>query len=108
MLGDEVDDGLDEAEAEGLLVDGERDVRFTHPLLGRAAAAALTARERRRMHRELAGLVTDPDERAVHLAAGRGHPGRGRRRRARPGGRPRVRPRCSRTPRPGWPHGPRR
>ena len=70
VLGDEVEEALDEAEAEGLLDVGERDVRFPHPLLRAAAAAALTARERRRMHRELADLVADPDQRAVHLAAG--------------------------------------
>lgn len=68
-LGDDGDVGLDEAEAEGLLLLDGAAVRFTHPLLRSAVAAGLTVAERRRMHRRLAGLVTDPDARAVHLGA---------------------------------------
>jgi DNA-binding CsgD family transcriptional regulator len=69
VLGDDADVGLDEAETEGLLqLDGSA-VRFVHPLLRSAVAAGLTVAERRRMHRRLAGLVTDPDARAVHLGA---------------------------------------
>jgi hypothetical protein len=69
VLDDDAEVGLDEAEAEGLLqLDGSA-VRFTHPLLRSAVAAGLTVAERRRMHRRLAGLVTDPDARAVHLGA---------------------------------------
>jgi DNA-binding CsgD family transcriptional regulator len=69
VLGDHAEVGLDEAEAEGLLQLDGATVRFTHPLLRSAVAAGLTVAERRRMHRRLAGLVTDPDARAVHLGA---------------------------------------
>jgi hypothetical protein len=69
VLGDDADVGLDEAEAEGLLQLDGTAVRFTHPLLRSAAAAGLTVAERRRLHRRLAGLVIDPDARAVHLGA---------------------------------------
>jgi DNA-binding CsgD family transcriptional regulator len=68
-LGDDAVDALDEAVGEGLLQVDESAVRFAHPLMRSAAAANLTVRERRGMHARLAALVTDPDERAVHLAA---------------------------------------
>lgn len=69
-LGDDAEEALEEAAGEGLLEIGDVVVWFPHPLLRAAAAASLTARERRRLHRELAGLVVDPDDRAAHLAAG--------------------------------------
>ena len=73
-LGEDAEDALEEAEARGLVEVGDTVVRFPHPLLRAAAAASVTARERRRLHRGLAGLVVDPDERAVHLAAGAASP----------------------------------
>lgn len=72
-LGEQARGGLGEAVAHNLLeVDGgaEGAVRFPHPLLRSAAAALLTGRDRRALHRRLAELVADPDERAVHLAEG--------------------------------------
>jgi DNA-binding CsgD family transcriptional regulator len=69
-VGEQAPDGLEEAVAEGLLEVTDQVVRFAHPLLRSAAAANMSARERRSLHRELAALVTDPDERAVHMAAG--------------------------------------
>jgi DNA-binding CsgD family transcriptional regulator len=42
-------------------------VRFTHPLIASVLYAQATADERRRLHRRLASLVTDPEERARHL-----------------------------------------
>lgn len=44
------------------------EVRFTHPLLRTAAYAPLTASERRELHRRLAEIVSDVEERARHLA----------------------------------------
>jgi DNA-binding CsgD family transcriptional regulator len=50
-------------------IDGQR-VRFTHPLLAGCAYSLLSASRRRDVHRQLAGLVLDPEERARHLALG--------------------------------------
>lgn len=69
-LGEQARDGLHEAVAHGLLELDAGAVRFPHPLLRSAAAATLSGRERRALHRRLADLVGDPDERAVHLAEG--------------------------------------
>jgi DNA-binding CsgD family transcriptional regulator len=69
-VGEQAHDGLEEAVAEGLLEVTDQAVRFAHPLLRSAAAANMSARGRRSLHRELAALVADPDERAVHMAAG--------------------------------------
>jgi DNA-binding CsgD family transcriptional regulator len=61
---------LEPAFAAGVLVlDGER-VRFEHPLLAAAAYAGLTPTRRRALHRRLADLVDDAEERARHLALG--------------------------------------
>jgi DNA-binding CsgD family transcriptional regulator len=49
------------------VVDDER-VRFEHPLFGAAVYSAAPAGERRRLHRTLAELVDDDEERARHLA----------------------------------------
>jgi DNA-binding CsgD family transcriptional regulator len=46
---------------------GDR-IRFTHPLLAAAAVAAATPEQRRRLHRRLASMSADPEERARHLA----------------------------------------
>ena len=58
---------LDQAvDAEVVAVHG-RAVRFTHPLLSSVVYAEASVQERRRLHRRLAGLVADPEERARHL-----------------------------------------
>ncbi|GAB3423615.1 helix-turn-helix transcriptional regulator [Flindersiella endophytica] len=58
------------AERAGLIrLDGHH-VRFTHPLLAAGVQAAASASERRAMHRQLAAIVTDPEECARHLALG--------------------------------------
>jgi DNA-binding CsgD family transcriptional regulator len=54
-------------EAEVLELDGER-VRFTHPLLAAGAYGVLWPTERRALHRRLAAIVDDPEQRARHLA----------------------------------------
>ena len=64
----DVEAALLEAEEAGvLLVDGDR-LRFSHPLLASAIYGSLTEGRRRGLHRRLAAVVGDPEERARHLA----------------------------------------
>ena len=60
-------DQLDRAVAVGLVeIDGDR-VRLTHPLVATAAYEQATPALRADVHRRLAALVRDPEERARHL-----------------------------------------
>ena len=62
---------IEAAEERQLVVmDGER-VRFAHPLLAHGIYASAAAPRRREMHRHLSALVSDPEERARHLAHAR-------------------------------------
>lgn len=64
----DVDAALLEAEDAGILVsDGDR-LRFSHPLLASTLYGSLTARRRRALHRRLAVVAGDLEERARHLA----------------------------------------
>ena len=64
----DVDDELDEAEtAEIVELDGDA-VRFTHPLLAAVHYAAASPGRRRTVHARIAGVVSDIEERARHLA----------------------------------------
>ena len=59
---------LEAAEDYGVIaLDGPR-VRFTHPLLATGVYTAATPARRRAMHRRLADLTDDPEERARHIA----------------------------------------
>jgi len=59
---------LDRASRAGVIqISGDR-IRFSHPLLAAAAGAEATPEQRRRLHRRLAEIVPDPEERARHLA----------------------------------------
>ena len=59
---------LEEPEANGIVaIDGNR-VRFTHPLLARGVYTQAAPARRRRSHRALADVVTQPELRARHLA----------------------------------------
>jgi DNA-binding CsgD family transcriptional regulator len=58
---------LEAEEAGVLVVDGEA-LRLAHPLLGSAVYAAASRERRRQLHRLLADVVSDPEERARHLA----------------------------------------
>jgi DNA-binding CsgD family transcriptional regulator len=60
-------------EADVVRRSGER-IDFTHPLLGSTVYAAATPQARRSLHRRLAELVLDPEERARHLALATGGP----------------------------------
>ncbi|MGZ4132618.1 MAG: AAA family ATPase [Actinomycetota bacterium] len=53
--------------AEVLEVVGD-DVRFQHPLLGSLLVEGMPEPDRRRAHRRLAAVASDPEERARHLA----------------------------------------
>ena len=50
-----------------LELDGDR-IRFTHPLLAPVCYEGMPLHRRRRLHRRLADLNVDPEERASHLA----------------------------------------
>ncbi|HEX4724355.1 MAG TPA: LuxR family transcriptional regulator [Pseudonocardiaceae bacterium] len=62
-------DGLleDAEQWDVIRLDGNR-VRFTHPLLATGIYTAASPAGRRSVHRRLADVVTDPEERARHLA----------------------------------------
>jgi DNA-binding CsgD family transcriptional regulator len=56
---------------QGHVIELDRDlIRFTHPLLASGIYAQAAPAERRGLHRRLAELVPDPEERARHLALG--------------------------------------
>jgi DNA-binding CsgD family transcriptional regulator len=57
-------------EGELIVTDGER-VRFAHPLLANGIYARASAPRRRELHRRLSSVVSDPEERARHLAHAR-------------------------------------
>ena len=63
-------DGIDEALTAGVVEVEEGQVRFTHPLLASAVYSQADAESRRRLHRRLAEVVEDPEERPRHLALG--------------------------------------
>jgi DNA-binding CsgD family transcriptional regulator len=58
------------AEAAAILELNQERVRFSHPLLAAQVEAELDPRRRRLLHRRLAELVGDPEQRARHLALG--------------------------------------
>jgi DNA-binding CsgD family transcriptional regulator len=66
--------GLAAAEETGILrVDGHRIV-FAHPLYRFAVYGAASTRRRRELHRRVAAMVVDPEERARHLALAASQP----------------------------------
>ena len=64
----ETPDALAAAEAAGIVTVDHGSVRFEHPLLASASYGAADPAERRDVHRRLAGLTADIEERARHLA----------------------------------------
>jgi DNA-binding CsgD family transcriptional regulator len=60
--------GMRSAEEAGVLQRTGDRLGFTHPLLGSTVYAEATPHARRSVHRRLAELVDDPEERARHLA----------------------------------------
>ena len=62
------------AEAAAVVELDDGRVRFNHPLLAACVEAELDPRRRRSLHRRLAELVGDPEQRARHLALGANGP----------------------------------
>ncbi len=60
--------GLAEAEEANVIASARGRIRFSHPLVASAVYASLTASRRRTLHRRLADVVDDREERARHLA----------------------------------------
>jgi DNA-binding CsgD family transcriptional regulator len=75
-LGADVDlhGSLSEAEEASVVESTHERIRFTHPLLASVLYASLTAERRRSLHRRLATVVSDREERARHLALGAAEP----------------------------------
>jgi DNA-binding CsgD family transcriptional regulator len=65
---------LDEAIEAGLIIIEGKRVRFAHPLLASGIYEASGPERRRAVHRRLADLATDVEERARHLALGSAGP----------------------------------
>ena len=61
---------LEPAFEDGVLVLEQDRIRFDHPLLATVAYRRLAPRSQRALHRRLADLVKDPEQRARHLALG--------------------------------------
>ena len=74
--GDRVTRDLERARRAGIVgLEGER-IEFTHPLLAAGVYEETGVAERRRMHGDLARVLSDPEERAHHLARAAGGPDR--------------------------------
>lgn len=66
-------DALGPAEEAGIVaVTGTGRVEFTHPLFASAAYESVAANRQRELHIHAAQLVSDPEQRARHLALGHG------------------------------------
>ena len=57
-----------EAEEVGVLASKDDRIRFEHPLLASVIYGSASAERRRQLHKRLALVVSDPEERARHLA----------------------------------------
>jgi DNA-binding CsgD family transcriptional regulator len=62
------DAAIDAAVAADLITESAGRLRPTHPLLGSAALNAQSPGQRHRLHRRLAEITADPEQRARHLA----------------------------------------
>ena len=67
---------LDQATAAGVIEFDDGRILFTHPLIAAAISSQLEPLRRRQLHRRLAKVVTDSEERARHLAAAAVEPDR--------------------------------
>ena len=64
----DADAAIDAAVAADLITESAGRLRPTHPLLGSAALANESPGQRHRLHRRLAEITADPEQRARHLA----------------------------------------
>ena len=71
---DDPDVALALAVDEGAIVESEGRLLPAHPLLGSAALDGLPPVARTALHQRLAGVVTDPEQRARHLVLAAGEP----------------------------------
>jgi DNA-binding CsgD family transcriptional regulator len=67
-LGESVNSALEEAEEAEMVEAAGTGVRFTHPLFASVVYSTASAAARRRLHRRLAKVASDAEERARHLA----------------------------------------
>ena len=65
---------LAKAEEAGITERTEEQIRFSHPLFASTVYASALPEERQTVHRRLAELVVDPEERARHLALASNEP----------------------------------
>lgn len=65
---------LESAVRTGIIVIEGKRIAFTHPMLGSVVYSSASDDSRRRIHRRLAHLVAEPEERARHLALGSDRP----------------------------------
>lgn len=65
-----VERSLGDAMRAGVVVADRDVVRFAHPLFASASYTAAPPHERRALHRRLAQVIDDPEERARHIALG--------------------------------------
>lgn len=65
---------LGRAERAGLVERAGGSIRFSHPLYAGAVLSVASQGEREAMHRRLADVVSDPEQRARHLALGSDRP----------------------------------
>jgi predicted ATPase len=66
--GSSADDDIEAAFKAGVIEESAGRLRSAHPLLGTVQYSESPGRERRDVHRRLAGVVADQEERARHLA----------------------------------------
>lgn len=69
-----VAEGLSMAVEAGIIEEVGGRIQFTHPLYKSAIYEEYPRHERRRLHRQLALVVSDPEERARHMAVGAEEP----------------------------------
>ena len=63
-------DALAKGAEAGVIEVDRGQIRFAHPLFGSAIFSEATSEQRQELHRRLAGIAVDPEERARHLALG--------------------------------------
>jgi len=69
-LGRDTSGSLEAAREAGILETGSQPLRFVHPLFAHAVVRLASPEARRRAHRAIAASLSEPEERARHLALG--------------------------------------